>query len=142
MRHLWWCDDASDRHILDRLSSSPLHLLDLRPEGKDGLQGALDPHGKLDGLVTEHLVERLLNPERLATLLSSLKARRASKAESEYARMMALQPEVTEADERLKRLYRLVEDGVTDLDEVLKGRLDSLKTDRERARSTLEAIKG
>ena len=96
---------------------------------------------KLDGLVTQHLVARLLNPERLAVMLSSLKARRAAKAEGENKRIMALQREVTEADERLKRLYRLVEDGVTDLDDVLKNRLNSLKTDRDRARAALEATK-
>jgi len=64
---------------------------------------------KLDGLVTEHLVERLLQPERLAVMLSSLKARRTVKAESQNKRIMALQREVTQADDRLKRLYRLVE---------------------------------
>ena len=96
---------------------------------------------KLDGLVTEHLVERLLHPERLAVMLSSLTARRAAKAEGENKRIMALQREVTQADERLKRLYRLVEDGVTDLDDVLKDRLNSLKTDRDRATAALAATK-
>jgi uncharacterized coiled-coil protein SlyX len=47
----------------------------------------------------------------------SLSARRAEKAESLNTRVMALQPEVTNAEEKLKRLYRLVEDGLTDLDE-------------------------
>ena len=35
----------------------------------------------------------------------------------------------------------LVEDGVTDLDDVLKERLDRLKADRDRARAALEASK-
>jgi hypothetical protein len=89
---------------------------------------------KLDSLITDSLVERLLHPERLAVMLSSLKARRAEKADSENRRIVLLQREVTEAEDRLKRLYRLVEDGVTDLDEVLKERLDRLKADRDRAR--------
>jgi site-specific DNA recombinase len=96
---------------------------------------------KLDGLVTDHLVERLLHPERLAVLLSSLKARRADKAESENKRIMALQREATDAEDRLKRLYRLVEDGVTGLDDVLKERLNQLKADRDRAKAALEATK-
>ena len=87
---------------------------------------------KLDGLVTEHLVERLFDPERLAAILASLTARRAEKAESVNSRIMALQREVTDAEDKLKRLYRLVEDGVTDLDDVLKDRLNSLKADRDR----------
>ena len=54
---------------------------------------------------------------------------------------MALQREVTDAEEKLKRLYRLVEDGLTDLDDVLKDRLNSLKADRDRAKATLERAK-
>ena len=51
---------------------------------------------------------------------------------------MALQREVTSAEDKLKRLYRLVEDGLTDLDEVLKDRLSTLKADRDRAQAALE----
>jgi hypothetical protein len=29
--------------------------------------------------------------------------------------------EVTDADDKLKRLYRLIEDGMTEMDDVLKG---------------------
>ncbi len=75
---------------------------------------------KLDGLVTEYLVERLLKPECLAVMLSALKARRTAKAEGENKRIMALQREAAQADDRLKRPYRLVEDDVTDLNDILK----------------------
>jgi site-specific DNA recombinase len=74
-------------------------------------------------------------------MLSSLKARRAEKADSENKRILILQREVTDAEDRLKRLYRLVEDGVTDLDDLLKERLDRLKADRDRGRAALEATK-
>ena len=50
----------------------------------------------------------------------------------------ALQRDVTDADEKLKRLYKLVEDGITELDDVLKDRLNSLKADRDRAKAALE----
>jgi site-specific DNA recombinase len=43
---------------------------------------------------------------------------------------------------KLRRRFALVEDGVTDLDEVLKVRLADIKTDRDRARSVVERIKG
>ena len=52
---------------------------------------------------------------------------------------MTLQREVTDAEERLKRLYRLVEDGVTDLHDVLKARLDGLQAERDRGRAALDA---
>ena len=74
-------------------------------------------------------------------MLSSLKARRAEKADSENKRILILRREVTDAEDRLKRLSRLVEDGVTDLDDLLKERLDRLKVDRDRARAALEATK-
>jgi DNA invertase Pin-like site-specific DNA recombinase len=110
-------------------------------KGKSACKGRSIRMDKLDGLVTDNLVERLLNPERLAVMLSSLKAQRADKAESANKRIMVLQREVTDAEERLKRLYRLVEDGMTDLDDVLKERLDRLKADRDRARAAFEATK-
>ena len=54
---------------------------------------------------------------------------------------MALQREVTESEDKLKRLYRLVEDGLADVDEVLKDRLNALKAERERAKTALERAK-
>jgi site-specific DNA recombinase len=110
-------------------------------KGKSACKGRSIRMDKLDGLVTDHLVDRLLHPERLAVLLSSLSARRAEKADSVNRRIMALQREVTDAEDRLKRLYRLVEDGMTDLDDVLKDRLHQLKSDRDRAMGALDAAK-
>lgn len=57
-------------------------------------------------------------------MLSSLKAKRAEKSANVNSRVMTLHREVTDAEDRLKRLYRLVEDGMTDLDDVLKQRID------------------
>jgi site-specific DNA recombinase len=110
-------------------------------KGKSACKGRSIRMDKLDGLVTDHLVDRLLHPERLAVLLSSLSAGRAEKADSVNRRIMALQREVTDAEDRLKRLYRLVEDGMTDLDDVLKDRLHQLKSDRDRAKGALDAAK-
>jgi site-specific DNA recombinase len=110
-------------------------------KGKSECKGRSIRMDKLDGLVTQHLVERLFHPERLAAILTSLTARRAERAEAVNSRIMGLQREVTDAEDKLKRLYRLVEDGLTDLDEVLKDRLDTLKADRDRAKGALEAVK-
>ena len=110
-------------------------------KGKSACEGRSIRMDKLDGLVTENLVERLLEPERLAAILTALTARRAEKAESVNSRIMRLQREVTDTEDKLKRLYRLVEDGVTDLDDVLKHRLNSLKADRDRAKAALEVAK-
>ena len=107
-------------------------------KGKTVCKGRSIPMGKLDTLVTEHLLERLFKPERVALILASLSSRRAEQATALNSRIVCLQREMTEADDKLKRLYRLVEDGLTDLDEVLKDRLNTLKADRDRANAALE----
>jgi len=110
-------------------------------KGKTVCKGRSIPMDKLDRLVTHHLIEQLFAPERLAEMLHSLSARRAEKVESLNTRVMALHREITNAEEKLKRLCRLVEDGLTDLDEVLKDRLNTLKADRDRAQAALERAK-
>jgi site-specific DNA recombinase len=110
-------------------------------KGKTACKGRSIPMDKLDTLVTDHLIERLFKPERLSGILASLASRRAENSEGLNSRVMTLQREVTDAEEKLKRLYRLVEDGVTDLDEVLKSRLNALKAERDRAQAALERVK-
>ena len=110
-------------------------------KGKTACKGRSIPMQKLDTLVTEHLMERLFKPERVAVILASLSSRRAEQAVALNARITALQREMIDAEDKLKRLYRLVEDGLTDVDEVLKDRLDTLKADRDRAKAALERAK-
>ena len=110
-------------------------------KGKTACKGRSIPMGKLDALVTDHLLERLFKPERLALILASLSSRRAEQAAALNSRIVCLQREMIEADDKLKRLYRLVEDGLTDLDEVLQDRLHTLKADRDRAKAALERAK-
>ncbi len=110
-------------------------------KGKTVCKGRSIAMQKLDTLVTEHLLERLFKPERIAAILASLSSRRAVQAAALNARITALQREMTDAEDKLKRLYRLVEDGLTDVDEVLKDRLNTLKTDRDRAKAALERAK-
>jgi len=107
-------------------------------KGKGSCKGRSVPMGKLDSLVTNRLVEQLFHPGRLAAILSSLTARRAEKAQSLNARILGLRREVTDAEDKLKRLYRLIEEGVTDLDDVLKERLGNIKAERDRAKAALE----
>jgi site-specific DNA recombinase len=110
-------------------------------KGKTACKGRSIPMGKLDALVTDHLLERLFQPERVALILASLSSRRAEQATALNSRIVCLQREMIEADDKLKRLYRLVEDGLTDLDEVLQDRLHTLKAERDRAKAALERAK-
>ncbi len=109
--------------------------------GKTGCKGRSIAMARLDTLVTTHLADRLLGPNRLPALLASLAEKRVSGDAEVRDRASALQAEISLADDRLRRLYKMVEDGVTDLDDVLGDRLASLKSDRERARAALERIK-
>jgi site-specific DNA recombinase len=106
-------------------------------KGKTACKGRSVPMDKLDSLVTDHLLERLFKPERIALILASLSSRRAEMAAAVNSRISTLQREVVDAENKLKRLYRLVEDGL-DVDEVLKERLNTLKGDRDRAKAALE----
>ncbi len=109
--------------------------------GKSGCKGRSIAMDRLDGLVTSHLADRLLGPNRLAGLLTSLAEKRTSSDAEVQGRAGILQGEIAQTDDKLRRLYKMVEDGVTDLDDVLGDRLAALKTDRERAKAALERLK-
>ncbi len=109
--------------------------------GKTGCKGRSIAMDRLDGLVTTHLADRLLGPNRLAGLLTSLTENRASSDAEVQERARVLQQEIAQADDKLRRLYKLVEDGLTDIDETLADRLGALKLERERAKAALERIK-
>jgi hypothetical protein len=96
---------------------------------------------KLDDLVTASLVDRLFEPVRLANILSALTARRTEKANAANNRILELQRTVSEAEDKLKRLYKLVEDGVAEVDDVLKDRLNALKAERDTTKAALERAK-
>ena len=110
-------------------------------KGKTVCKGRSIAMDRLDNLVTDHLMERLFRPERLTEMLSALSARRAEAAQAISGRIIALQRQVADSDDKLKRLYRLVEEGLTEIDEVLKDRLITLKADRDRSVAALERAK-
>ena len=91
----------------------------------------------LDALVTHHLADRLLNPERLTALLASLAHRRAAKAAAVDQRIAILERDTSDANERLRRLYRLVEDGAVGMDTILEERITALRADRDRLHAML-----
>ena len=95
---------------------------------------------RLDHLVTTHVAERLLEPSRLSDLLTSLSGKRCANDISVRDRLRTLQGEVAQADEKLRRLYKMVEDGLTDMDDVLAERVASLKSERELAKAALQRL--
>jgi hypothetical protein len=107
-------------------------------KGRTACQGRSMRVDRLDLLVTQHMADRLFEPERLTTLLSSLAGRRAEKATAVDRRLAALALEAEEADERLRRLSKLVEDGRHGLDDILSARIADLKLARQKAHAALE----
>ena len=81
---------------------------------------------------------RILVSDRIANLLRSLVERQAARSESVDRRLLTLQREVSDAEDRLKRLYRSIEDGIVELDDILRERTATLKSERERAKAALD----
>jgi site-specific DNA recombinase len=90
---------------------------------------------KLDTLVTENLIERLFQPERLNVILGKLANRRSDKASEIDRRVSALQAEIATAEDKLRRLYTMVENDLTDLDDILKDRIATLENAQHAART-------
>ena len=111
-------------------------------QGKSVCKGRSIRMDKLDGLVTTHLMDRLFAPERLDVLLASVVARRAERSASVDERIAGLQQRADDADERLRRLYTMVEDGVAVMDDLLKDRITTLKAERETTYATLTRARG
>jgi site-specific DNA recombinase len=103
-------------------------------QGKTGCLGRTVPLAKLDAVVTDHLVNRLLTPDGMARLLSSLIDRRTERADERQERILKLKRQAAEADAKLNRLYLAIEDGVAERgDPSLQGRLKELRAVRDSA---------
>jgi site-specific DNA recombinase len=109
-------------------------------QGKAGCVGRNIRMDVFDTLVTDHLVAELLQPDRLRATLASLWSLRAERAAEVDGRVAALRGEVSSAEDKLSRLDRMVEEDITDLDDILKERIATLKAERDRAKSALDWI--
>jgi hypothetical protein len=79
-----------------------------------------------------------LRPERLANILTALNSRLGEKNQACQSEGPAFQREASEAEERLTRLYRSIEEGIVEFDDLLRDRVTALKAERERTKSALE----
>ncbi len=105
-------------------------------QGKSACKGRSIPMDKLDRLVTERLADRLLTPERVENLLAGLMDRQAARNEDHTVRLSALKAKLTDAENRLGRLYAAIESGIADInDATLKERVAAVKTERDIAQT-------
>jgi site-specific DNA recombinase len=107
-------------------------------KGKTACKGRAIRMDRLDGVVTETVADQLLHPDRIAEMLSLLAEKRSEKAAAVDDRIGRLEREAFQGQERLQRLYRLIEDGLAQPDDLLKDRIASLKAERERAIAALD----
>ncbi len=108
-------------------------------QGPTACEGMAVPMDKLDDLVASHLEDRLLQPERLETILATVLDRRQERSERQHEHIGELNRRAAESEARLKRLYDAIEAGVADLnDPALKDRIDGLKAIRDQAKADAE----
>jgi site-specific DNA recombinase len=108
-------------------------------QGPTGCSGMAVPMEKLDDLVASHLEDRLLQPERLETILATVLDRRQERSERQREHIGELNKRAAESEARLKRLYDAIEAGVAELDDpALKDRIDGLKATRDQAKADAE----
>ncbi len=92
------------------------------------------PRPVIEKLVVDALLDQLLQPERVTSILLALKARRDERQASADRRVVDLGRQASDAEERLGRLYAAIEAGSIDgTDPSLKERVAALKNARDRA---------
>ncbi len=108
-------------------------------QGPTACEGMAVPMDELDDLVASHLEDRLLQPERLETILATVLDRRQERSERQHEHIGELNRRAAESEARLKRLYDAIEAGVADLnDPALRDRIDGLKAIRDQAKADAE----
>ena len=111
-----------------------------KQRGQTVCKGRHVPMARLDTLITTAVNERLLHPERLAVILSTLANLQNGKNKAVDDRRDTLSKELKEKDEKLKRLYSAIENGIIEIDDQLKTRITDLKAEREIIRVSIDRI--
>jgi hypothetical protein len=73
-------------------------------QGPTACEGMAVPMDKLDDLVASHLEDRLLQPERLETILATVLDWRQERSERQHEHIGELNRRAAESEARLKRL--------------------------------------
>ena len=95
---------------------------------------------KLDDLIIANVKERLLSPDRLTEILESIIDKRTVQDRAVADRRTSLEASLSQARDKLARLYKAIEDGIVDLDDELKGRINALKDERGLIEASIERL--
>ncbi len=110
-------------------------------KGSTACKGNSMPMQRLDQSVLDALKDQLFSRERLAEMLCKLSERKAARSVAISNRLVSLQAEVAASEQKLKRLYQSIADGIVELDDLLGEQIAILKADREKAKAALDRAK-
>lgn len=100
-------------------------------QGSAGCKGTSVPMSVLDSAVTEALLEKVLSPARMLTLIRALSAKKRTSEKATSQDMAALVRRLREAEARLDRLYDALERGTVAQDDYFRSRVNAAKADRD-----------
>jgi site-specific DNA recombinase len=107
--------------------------------GKYACTGISIPRPLVETKVMDGLLEKLVTPDRLFTILNEINQRQVQRKSSELSRIAALDREAADTEAALNNLYGLIEKGIVQPQEItLRARLSDLTEKRDVA---LEARK-
>jgi hypothetical protein len=99
------------------------------------------PMERIDQIVLQRMVERVLTPERVTQLLRDhMKHRQATETEGQE-QLKQLSRVLATKDDGLANLYRAIEQGIIGLDSTLQTRVHALKDEREAILMEMAGIK-
>ncbi len=107
--------------------------------GTTACRGVRVPMPKLDSAVMDTLLSDILTPDRIETMLTGLRERRAARDTDVGDRIARLQKESEEAETKLNRLYAAIAAGTLDPTEpTLKAQIEAMTQARDRARDEID----
>ena len=89
------------------------------------------PMEKVDQAILAEVIEKVLQPERLRTLMEELRKRIQTGKDNRNERVAELERQIKNTDDRQNRLLDAIESGIIDLDETTHRRAQQLKTAKE-----------
>ncbi len=99
------------------------------------------PLDRMDRLILERLVDKVLTPERVTAMLKEWLAHQAKRQDQTDGEVKRLERALQTADDGLNNLYAAIEKGVVALDSTLQARVNTLKDERERVQAELALAK-
>lgn len=99
------------------------------------------PMERIDQLVLQQMVERVLTPERVTQMLREHMKHRQSTETEDQERLKQLSRALATKDDGLNNLYRAIEQGIVSLDSTLQVRVNALKDEREALLVEIAGIK-